>query len=65
MAGNGGVGGAAGTNAMAALMQQFAGANVGGNPAVNAQPPADRYRTQIDQLVSMGFPDREANARGG
>lgn len=28
------------------------------------QPPEERYRTQLDQLTSMGFLNREANLQG-
>ncbi|KAI6202864.1 hypothetical protein M3Y94_00490000 [Aphelenchoides besseyi] len=49
----------------ASLLQQM---NLGagmqaGAAAANTQPPEERFRSQLEQLVSMGFMDREANIR--
>jgi len=33
----------------------------GGNAA---QPPEERYRSQLEQLAAMGFINREANLQG-
>lgn len=34
--------------------------NTGGN-AANAQPPEERFRSQLEQLNAMGFTDRQSN----
>ncbi len=36
------------------------------NPGAQAQqlPPAERFRSQLEQLAGMGFVDRDANLRG-
>ncbi|KAI6178173.1 hypothetical protein M3Y98_00472100 [Aphelenchoides besseyi] len=47
----------------ASLLQQMnlgAGMQAG---AAATQPPEERFRSQLEQLVSMGFMDREANIR--
>lgn len=31
------------------------------NPVANAQPPEERYSSQLEQLSAMGFVNREAN----
>lgn len=30
----------------------------------SAQPPEERYRSQLEQLTSMGFSNQEANIQG-
>nr|XP_022332282.1 ubiquilin-1-like [Crassostrea virginica] len=44
------------SNLMAHMMQLMAGGN-------QNQPPEQRYASQLDQLATMGFVDREANIR--
>jgi len=39
-------------------MTQMMGQMRAGNPD---QPPEERFASQLDQLASMGFPDRQAN----
>ena len=36
---------------------------MGGGAGNNQQPPEERYRRQLEQLVQMGFNNREANLR--
>jgi len=45
------------------LSQLMASMMAGGgpSPANNAQPPEERYRSQLEQLSAMGFVNREAN----
>jgi len=47
------------------MMQQLAGFNMGAGAgaAANQAPPEERFRAQLEQLVSMGFTDQEANIR--
>ncbi|VDN45774.1 unnamed protein product [Gongylonema pulchrum] len=42
------------------LIRQMTGTNLN----ASTQPPEERYRTQMEQLVSMGFRNREANIQG-
>ncbi|VDO53712.1 unnamed protein product [Onchocerca flexuosa] len=39
------------------LIRQMTGTNLGGS----TQPPEERYRSQLEQLTSMGFSNQEAN----
>ena len=43
-------------------MLQMMGQMRAGNPE---QPPEERFASQLDQLASMGFVDRQANIQGG
>jgi len=43
-------------------MTQMMGQMRAGNPE---QPPEERFASQLDQLASMGFVDRQANIQGG
>lgn len=49
----------------ASMLQQMniAGAGGGAAPTAQLQPPEERFRSQLEQLVTMGFNDREANIR--
>lgn len=49
------------SNLLGQLQNMNFGANAGGAPQ---QDPAERFRSQLEQLVGMGFTDREANIRG-
>uniref|UniRef100_A0A1I8ESN1 Ubiquitin-like domain-containing protein n=1 Tax=Wuchereria bancrofti TaxID=6293 RepID=A0A1I8ESN1_WUCBA len=42
------------------LIRQMTGATLGGS----TQPPEERYRSQLEQLTSMGFNNQEANIQG-
>ena len=44
------------------FMTQMMGQMRAGNPD---QPPEERFASQLDQLASMGFVDRQANIQGG
>lgn len=47
-----------------AQMMMMGGLGAGGQmgqPAAPQQPPEERYRSQLEQLASMGFVNREAN----
>ena len=44
------------------LMSQMMGQMRAGNPD---QPPEERFASQLEQLASMGFVDRQANIQGG
>merc|ERR1712107_847858 len=46
----------------AQFMTQMMGQMRAGNPE---QPPEERFASQLDQLASMGFVDRQANIQGG
>ena len=35
-----------------------------GSQGLNAPPPEERFRTQLETLASMGFVDRQANIQG-
>ena len=43
------------------FMSQMMGQMRAGNPD---QPPEERFASQLDQLASMGFVDRQANIQG-
>ena len=43
------------------FMTQMLGQMRAGNPD---QPPEERFASQLDQLASMGFVDRQANIQG-
>ena len=44
------------------FMTQMLGQMRAGNPD---QPPEERFASQLEQLASMGFVDRQANIQGG
>ncbi|CAD5210020.1 unnamed protein product [Bursaphelenchus xylophilus] len=49
---------------MSVLFNQLQGLGLaGGNPAPSAEPPEVRFRSQLEQLSTMGFNNREANIR--
>ena len=48
---------------MSSMMTGMA-ANQGSNSGSVAQPPEERFRTQLETLASMGFVDRQANIQG-
>merc|ERR1719421_1440432 len=42
-------------------MMQGMGGGMGGGIAPDNRPPEERFATQLEQLTTMGFIDREAN----
>uniref|UniRef100_F1L1M5 Ubiquilin n=1 Tax=Ascaris suum TaxID=6253 RepID=F1L1M5_ASCSU len=46
---------------MLSLIRQMTGANLGGTGGTPTQPPEERFRSQLEQLTSMGFSNQEAN----
>ncbi|XP_058055895.1 ubiquilin-1 [Anopheles bellator] len=60
---SGGVGGAASGQGNEALFSEFMARMINGMGAGNDPniPPEERYRSQLEQLASMGFVNREAN----
>ena len=57
LGGLGGLGGLAGLQGLGGL-----GAGVGGGAGGDPnQPPAERYKTQLEQLQGMGFLNKEVN----
>ena len=53
---------AGGQDAFNSLMGQMMQEMRAGNPE---QAPEERFSSQLDQLASMGFVDRQANIQGG
>ena len=54
------------TNNVGQMLAQMMRGGGGGLLGVDPQlPPAERFRTQLEALVNMGFVDQEANIRGG
>lgn len=43
------------------MAQMFSAQQGGGMGGVNAAPPEERYRSQLEQLAGMGFVNRDAN----
>ena len=42
----------------------FPGATAGGTSSASAAPPQERFRSQLEQLIQMGFTDEAANIAG-
>ena len=49
---------------MNSMVTGMANQGLNTNANVNAPPPEERFRTQLETLASMGFVDRQANIQG-